>query len=313
MRKICLYIAFFCSLTAFSASYTPSSVPNPKQADSRNFVADPDHLLTREAIMSINQVAAALESQMEVELAVVAIEEMQASYPEQFALDLFNRWGVGKKGRNTGVMILLVTESRDIRIQTGGGMEGLLPDALCEQIIDQAMVPYLSNNQWSDGLLAGASAIYKELNTDAAKAELLLGFVPKSADVSNFLVGYFILSLLVLIVLACWVYRDTNQSPLLSERQRQQRAIGSWTLSKLCSIIFPLPVALLALWYYRHGGKAIQALQNEISAENERKHPRNSGGGFYIGPGFGGGHGGGFSGGSFGGGMSFGGGAGHKF
>lgn len=316
MRKFCLYIAFLCSLTAFSASYTPSSVPNPKSSNSRNYVANPDMLLSQETVVRLNQIAAQLDRSLEVELCVVAIDAMQNDYPEAFAQALFNQWGVGKQGKNTGVMILLVTDSRDIRIQTGGGMEGLLPDAICERIIDGAMVPYLSQNDWNNGLIAGAEAIENTLATDAAKAELLLGYVPKSSAGVSYLCNYLMLAFLILIVLSILVYKDTNLPLHLTHEQCLQRATGTWTLCMLCTVFFPLPVFFLTRWFYRHGGKEIQARQNAIAAANARKNA-NSGTTVFFGPGFGGGRrggfGGGMGGGSFGGGMSFGGGAGHKF
>jgi len=317
MRKICLYILLFLSLTAYSASYAPADVPNPKSTDYRTCVANPDGILSDAACAVLNQIGQQLQKEVEVELAVVAIDEMKNADAEGFALKLFNTWGVGNKDKNTGIMILLVTGSRDIRIQTGGGLEGLLPDGKCGEIIDVYMLDDLSNNRWNEALIAGAQTILDELTTDAAKTELLLGFVPKTTDIADGIITYLIIACLILCILAYCVYKDTNLPANLTTEERIRRGSGTWSLCKVGSIFFPLPILLLLYWFYRHGGKEIQAMQTaqaraaRLAAEAEA---RQNGGGFYLGGSGRGGFGGGsYGGGSFGGGMSFGGGAGRHF
>lgn len=322
MRKFCLFIAFFCSLSVFSTVYSPTTVPNPKQKDSRTYVANPDGVLSPSMEAQLNQLAASLQKEVEVELAVVAIEEMDGWSPDafDFAQKLFNHWGIGAKGKNTGVLILLVTHSRDIRIHTGGGLEGLLPDAVCEEIVNYAMVPYLQNDKWDEGLWAGAVATGKRVTTDAAKAELLLGYTPKTSDVSDVICGYLMLAFLVLALLSIWVYKDQQLRGRLQHEQWIRAAMGSWQCVAIAGLLFPLPVYFLRRWYKQHGGKDIQALMDAQMKEQARKAARSgNGSGVYFGSmgggrgGFGSGFGGGFSGGSFGGGRSFGGGFGRKF
>lgn len=320
MRHIYLYIAFFLCLSHAAFAYTPESLPNP-QATAGSFVCNPDGIIPAEQAQQIDQLCRSLKQQTEAELAVIAIADADGYEAADFAQQVFNRWGIGSAERNSGVMILLITGSRDIRIHTGGGMEGLLPDALCDQIIEEDMLAYLSNGQWGEGLMAGAQTISSKLTTDAAKAELLLGWTPATSDVSDTIIAYLIFSLLALIAISILVYRDTQPREGETELVRLQRQSGGWALTRVAAIFFPLTVALLCLWYYRHGGKAIQAMLNAEArkraaqaakeAEEQRRNG-NFGGGFYPG-GIGGSRGGGFSGGSFGGGMSFGGGAGRKF
>jgi len=321
MRKIYQLILFFILLSPIAFAYTPESLPNP-QATASSFVCNPDGILSAEDAALIDQLCYQLRKETEAELAVIAIQDANGYEAADFAQQVFNRWGIGSKERNSGVMILLITGSRDIRIHTGGGLEGLLPDALCDQIIEEYMLEDLSNGQWGEGLLAGAQAIWGQLTTDSAKAELLLGFKPANSDVSDAICAYLIFSLLALIALSILVYKDTQPRASEDDTQRMRRQSGGWALTRVGAIFFPLTVAFLCLWYYRHGGKAIQAMLNEdarkraaaAAAEAARQRESgNFGGGFYGG-GFGSGRSGGFGGGgSFGGGISFGGGAGRKF
>lgn len=325
MRKIYTIIAFFCLLAPIRAAWTPSNLPNP-QTTASAFVCNPDGLLSPQTVVELNRLCRQLQQQTEAELAIVAVQSIGDADAADFAQQLFRQWGIGRADRNTGILLLLATDSRDIRIHTGGGIEGLLPDATCERILQERMMEPLGQGLWDAGILAGTQAICTLLSSDDARAEILLGFTPATSDLSDALCTYLAIGCLALLLLSLVVYKDTQ--PLLGEtpQQRIQRQTMGWSATRVCAFLFPLPVLFLAWWYYRHGGKAIQATLNEAARkqrealERERRnHPQGpnsfGSGGFFIG---GGGHrsggfGGGFGGGSFGGGTSFGGGAGGKF
>lgn len=321
MRKIYFLILFFLALAPMAGAYSPESLPNPQLA-SGSFVCNPDGILSLQEEADIDNICRALRRQTDVELAVVAIADADGWEAADFAQMVFNRWGIGAKDRNTGAMILLITGSRDIRIHTGGGLEGLLPDALCERIIDEAMLDLLREEQWGTALSAGARAISSILDSDENRAELLLGFVPANSDTSDFICGYLIAAFALLILLAILLYRDMRPRAYELDEQRMRRQSGTWQLLLLCAIFFPMPVAMLTRWFYKHGGREIKAMLDaeakiraaKAAAEAEAARRNGFGGGGFYGGGFGSGRGGGgFSGGSFGGGMSFGGGAGRKF
>lgn len=320
MHKFYHLILIFLLICPLSWAYSPESLPNPMPVVG-SFVCNPDGILTPAEAQQIDYLCHQLRKQTEVELAVIAIENADGWEAADFAQAVFNRWGIGTKERNTGAMILLITGSRDIRIHTGGGLEGLLPDALCEQIIDEQMIDPLRAQQWGNALLAGAATINALLTREEVQAELLLGFVPATSDTSDFICGYLILALALLILLAILLYRDMRPRAYETDQQRMRRQSSIWQMLFICAIIFPLPIAMLTRWFYKHGGREIKAMLDEdarrraaAAAEAARRSNSGFNGGGFYGGGFGGsGRGGGFSGGSFGGGMSFGGGAGRKF
>lgn len=159
-------------VAAWAAQYTPSSVPNPKDAGQACYVANPDAILSDSDVVFLNRCASMLESQTEVELCVVALESIGETDCYDFTFELFQRWGIGKEGKNTGVLICFVLTSRDIRIMTGVGLEGILPDARCSQIIREQMVPAFRNGAYGEGLCLGALRIY-EICTDGEAPEEL--------------------------------------------------------------------------------------------------------------------------------------------
>jgi len=83
-----------------------------------------------------------------------------------YANGLYKAWGIGKKGEDKGVLILLAVKERKIRIETGYGVEGILPDGLVGEILDQYVVPHLKTGEAGKALynamLACGSYIAKD-------------------------------------------------------------------------------------------------------------------------------------------------------
>ena len=72
---------------------------------------------------------------------------------------LYSAWGIGKKGEDKGVLIVLALKERKVRIETGYGVEGILPDGLVGEIRDQSMIPWLKQGDYGRGLAEGMTAI----------------------------------------------------------------------------------------------------------------------------------------------------------
>ena len=70
-----------------------------------------------------------------------------------YANGLYKAWGIGKKGEDKGVLIFLTVKERKIRIETGYGVEGILPDGLVGEILDKYVVPFLKEGNYGKGSL----------------------------------------------------------------------------------------------------------------------------------------------------------------
>jgi len=173
MRRFFLYCLLVCSLAIQAAYYTPATVPNPKKQSQENYVSNPDNILSVDDVDFLNRCAASLEQQTQAEMCVVAIGNIDSMDCFDFAYELYQRWGLGKRGKNTGVLILFVLDSHDIRIMTGTGIEGILTDARCSQIIRDDMIPAFREGNYGEGLCLGALRIY-EICTDGTAPEELL-------------------------------------------------------------------------------------------------------------------------------------------
>ena len=159
MRNIailCLLLA--CALPALAGTYRADEIPNVQRMDRRRYVSDPDGILSPAAVAHIDSVCASLRERGLAQVAVVAVDDIAGGDTFSFAVDLFRSWGVGSAKSNNGLGILLVKDLREIRFVTGGGLEGILPDALCKRIQLNYMLPAFREGDYSAGMVAGVGA-----------------------------------------------------------------------------------------------------------------------------------------------------------
>ena len=166
------FLAIACQVL-YAVAYTPTTLPNPKTHDSRNYVCNPDEIVEKDDVLFLNRLAQQLEDSTKVELCIVAVKSIGEFEVFDFCYELFQRWGIGKEGKNTGVLLFLAEESRDIRIMTGGGIEGVLTDAVCKKIIESTMMTPLQKGDYTGGLSLGALRIYEICTEGDAPEELL--------------------------------------------------------------------------------------------------------------------------------------------
>jgi uncharacterized protein len=108
---------------------------------------------------SIAALAGELDRKTGAQLAVVTLPDLGGDEIDPVAVDLYKAWGIGSKGKDEGVLILLAQKERRVRIEVGYGLEGILPDGLCGSIIRRVMAPELSQGRTGPGLLHGAAAV----------------------------------------------------------------------------------------------------------------------------------------------------------
>jgi uncharacterized protein len=98
------------------------------------------------------------------EIAVVIVKSTGDYDPFDYGMKIFNTWGIGKKGKNNGVLLLWATETRKLRIITGRAAEGAIPDAIAKRIINNILKPAFQSNQFYLGLDEATTEMFKRLN-----------------------------------------------------------------------------------------------------------------------------------------------------
>lgn len=162
-------LALLAAATLAARSYTPETVPNVQLQDARAYVSNPDNILSSATVDRINSLCLELKQKGLAEVAVLVLGEVDDRYIELFAHQVLNRWGVGRRGKDNGLVISVIRGQRDIQFATGYGLEGVLPDALCKRIQTVYMIPPLSAGDYDKGLLDGVTAVYNVLNDNQAE------------------------------------------------------------------------------------------------------------------------------------------------
>jgi len=91
--------------------------------------------------------------------------------PKAFATELFNFWGIGKKGKNNGVLLLISSGERRVQIETGSGIQSILPDAKAVGIIETQITPRFKQQDFDGGTLAGTKELVNVLQTPMVNAQ----------------------------------------------------------------------------------------------------------------------------------------------
>ncbi len=229
-----LLILTVASVPAVSQSLTVQDVPNPRRTYG-GWVTDAANMLSPETETKINSLISQLEAQNGTELAVVTVPQTQPQKtPKAFATALFNYWGIGKKGQNNGVLLLISQGDRRVEIETGYGVESILPDARVSNIIQQEITPRFKTGDFNGGTMAGTQALVVALK--AYQPQIVSADRNSLVEIVGFVVIGGIIFLVVLAILRSLV-RWFNR-PVLMEPTGRSRSSNLWGCSQnvACSV-----------------------------------------------------------------------------
>lgn len=108
------------------------------------------------------QLEADLES-FKPEIAVLTIKNMNGLSVEDYSMKVAEAWKVGDKNKDDGVILVVSTEDRKVRIEVGYGSEEKINDAKAGRILDENVLPHFKNGDWESGILEGVLAIKSAL------------------------------------------------------------------------------------------------------------------------------------------------------
>lgn len=294
-RYILSTLIIFCALCVEAKEYTVDDIPLVHLQDRTQYVSNPDELLNTEAIASINQTLGTLEEQTGIQVLVAVVSGIEGGDCFDFAMKLSERAGVGQKGRDNGLVILLSTEERCIQFVTGYGIEGTLTDALCKRIQSKYMLPYFSDDNWSQGMVEGIQAIAQVLDGSMENVE---------DEEEDELIAVFIVIFIFIAIIVFATYLASRPPKCTQCGKRHTKLTSTKVLEDTKNY------TRIRKTYQCNDCGHIFTVLSKIDKVNAS----GGNGGGRIHGGFGGSSmGGGFSGGSYGGGRFGGGGAGSRF
>lgn len=235
-----------CSLSV-GAAHTPQSVPNPRPAGSGH-IANPDGVIDAAHVAQIEGLLGRLEADKGVQVAVVAIADIESPADVfEFAQQLFELWGIGDRVRDDGLLVLLVRDRRTVRMHTGYGLEGLLPDLLCHRIEQQFMKPAFKEGRYGEGLLLGLTEVDRLTRDPAAAAQAIASVRPQTDGwpvmrwVLSVPIAFIGLLLFAVRSMRGYFSRESHDSALPPISMRYARL--SWLA---CFVMLPLAIVQLA-------------------------------------------------------------------
>lgn len=295
--SLCLLLGCLLTVSLQAKEYLVKDIPLVHLQDARRYVSNPDGILSPEAVAVMDTTLFALERQTGIQTLVVAVEQIEGGDCFDFAFRLGQENGVGQKGRDNGLVILLVTGERCIQFATGYGLEGSLPDAICKRIQERYMNPYFRENNWNEGMVAGVEAVRRQLDGSMQN---------EGSDSEEENLGVVLLILggcFIGVPLLLWIrHRRLIKCPKC--HKHTLKTLSTRVVSRIGGIRTEEIVDCCTNCGHT---------RRRIRKVHENDFNDRGGGGIFMGGGGFGGGGGGFSGGSFGGGSFGGGGAGSKF
>ncbi|MDD3818832.1 MAG: TPM domain-containing protein [Actinomycetota bacterium] len=125
---------------------------------------------------SLEALSSRIEKETGCEIAVAIVENLQGLTEEEYAVKLFEKWGIGKEKEDNGILILIGTEgeqgNRPLRIEVGYGLEGVITDLEAGRIRDEILIPELVKGNFYYGLYNTIIAIADQIYTDKGMAPL---------------------------------------------------------------------------------------------------------------------------------------------
>jgi len=300
MRRYLLLI--FSLLISLLVGFSSQAYFSPGKP--AGFVNDYAGLLSSEQKNSLESKLSQFAKDSSNEISVVTLKSLEGDTIENFANKLFTDWGIGQAKNDNGLLLLISLNDRQMRLETGYGLEGAVPDATANQIITKTLRPAFQANDYYGGINQALDQIILATRGEYAAEPLKpakFGFLKNISLDTIFFIILFIFYLLAAL-------------------RRRLAKSKAWWEGGIIGLVIGLIIALIffrTLFYFLilPGALAVGGLIFDYLVSRVLPPPKpgnKKGGGFWIFPGgFGGGASGGFGGGfgGFGGGASGGGGS----
>lgn len=153
MSRVCIALLIsFCCVSAFGLD-----LPGPP----KQHVNDYAGILSAQQMQDLEAMLSEQEKQTSNQVLIAIFPALEDESLEDYTNRLFEKWGIGQKRLDNGVLIAVFLKEKKVRLEVGYGLEGKLTDALSSRIIRNEIAPAFQQNRYYDGLRAAVVAIQK--------------------------------------------------------------------------------------------------------------------------------------------------------
>jgi uncharacterized protein len=156
MKRV-LLIVLLTLLSALASAVDGFAPVPPLQA----LATDLTQTLSAEQLATLERRLREFESRKGSQLAVLIVPSTRPEEIEQYAIRVVDQWKLGRRKVDDGALLLVAKNDRTVRIEVGYGLEGVLPDAVCNRIITEQMTPRLRQGDYFGAVDAAVSQLMK--------------------------------------------------------------------------------------------------------------------------------------------------------
>ncbi|MCJ7663316.1 MAG: TPM domain-containing protein [Desulfobacterales bacterium] len=152
VRRIVLLVSSICVVAAACAWAAIPATPQGWVSDFSGIIADTTKT-------QIDALCADVKKSTGAEIAVVTVPSLDGMSVEEYAVKLFEKWGIGEKDKDNGVLFLIAPNERKTRIEVGYGLETVITDGRAGEIIRETIIPFFKAGDYNQGILQGSMQI----------------------------------------------------------------------------------------------------------------------------------------------------------
>lgn len=170
-----LITALLVILAITTAGWAAANLPMP-----RHYVEDYANVVNASRERSLNGILQELEQKTGAQYIILTVDTTGGMPIEQFSIELAEKWKLGQKGKDNGMLFTLAAKDRKYRFEVGYGLEGFITDQFCGRVGRQVLVPYLKKGNYNEGIYQANLRMVQKI---ASESGVTLTGMPKIAPV----------------------------------------------------------------------------------------------------------------------------------
>lgn len=153
-NRMLLQLVFIFYCLASTVSFAAAAVPEMPD----NYVVDLAGIINDDVELNLNAYLRELEQKTTAQVVVLTVQSLEGESIEEASLRTAEKWRLGQKGKDNGLLLFVSVQDRKYRFEVGYGLEGILPDSLVGSIGREYLVPYFRKGDYSGGIFLSALA-----------------------------------------------------------------------------------------------------------------------------------------------------------
>ncbi len=199
-RKLILHSSSFIRAALIVAFVASSALALDIPPPPTRWFTDPAGLLSASDAEALNSKLQAFEQQSGAQFIIYVFPSLESEAMEDFTIRAAERWKVGNRKYDNGLILFVFVQDKKLRIEVGYGLEGSVTDAISSRVIRDVIAPRFQQGDWAGGLSAGADAIIARITTGEAPVEPVAGRRTAADEIGTRDIPPFFILLIVLFV-----------------------------------------------------------------------------------------------------------------